>query len=106
MRTVTAIMLALSMSACAGQRWYKDEAQFQAYVTSLNLSQLSPPDAQAKLVSLGYRCESQAAGAGETVVCTEVVSHPYGGQTHIVRLSPSKSGSGTQVLASLNSVVV
>src|SRR5512142_3276558 len=106
MRTITVIMLALSVSACAGQRWYNDEAQFQAYVTSLNLSQLSPPDAQSKLVSLGYRCESQAAGTGEVVVCTEAVSHPYGGQTHIVRLSPSTSGTGTQVQASMSFVMV
>src|SRR4051794_9539048 len=104
MRTVFTAMLVFLLTACAGQRWYRDEVQFQGYVASLGLSQLSPAEAQAKLLSLGFQCESQAPSFGDVVLCTESVSHTYGGQTHIVRLSPSTTG--TRVEASMSIVVV
>ena len=101
MKTALSIATALMLTACAGPRWLNDQ-QFQSYVSSLHLTDMSLTEATAKLASAGFVCEPH----GEEVSCSRSINAPYGGETQQVLLSaPAGPGSPVKVETSLSIVV-
>jgi hypothetical protein len=103
MKKLAFMLVVLLLAACAGTRQFAGDDQFRGYITKLHLSQMSVADARAKLISLGFACESQ----GVDVSCTKSVGNRFGSQWQHVQLSPAVGkGLGTKVKASLSTVVI
>jgi len=100
MRITSALAMTLLLAACAGSRWLSDQ-QFQDYVASLHLAEMSLANASAKLVSEGFMCEPR----GEQVSCTRPLHTRYGSESPQVILTAS-TDSTVKVESSMTIVVM
>jgi len=102
-KTLGVIVMTLSLAACAGNRWFAGDNQFQDYVAKLHLSQMSMPQARAKLSSLGFICKPRS----NDVSCSKPVDGGHAAQYQHVLLSPqTEQGSSLKVKADLGVVVI